>query len=259
MKVTFLKLIGIFILLILSLTCNAQNKIRFGVTYFYPPFVFSSESGYIHGLDIDIAKAVCQRLNAQCTFTPMSLNNAFNSLQQNKVDAIMGAISITPERKAEFELSIPYLKDKMSYVVLSTSQLDPQHLLGKQVGVVKGSTFYHYLTKKYSGSVKVITYDNNQELATALSNKQIDAMLIDTPAAYFWIGYSTGLFKTMGEPEYLPSDQGYGIVAKKGNVSLIDSINHALNDIMKNGAYDKIKKEYSSYFSSKPPTQEPRA
>jgi ABC-type amino acid transport substrate-binding protein len=259
MKATFLKFIGIFILLTLNLICNAQNKIRFGVTYFYQHFVFSSESVYIHGLDIDIARAVCQRLNAQCTFTPMSLNDAFNNLRQNKVDAIMGAISITPERKAAFELSIPYLKDKMSYIVLSTSQLDLQHLLGKRVGVVKSSTFYHYLTNKYSGKVKVITYDTNEQLATALSSRQIDAMLIDTPAAYFWVGYSTGLFKTIGTPEYLPSDQGYGIVVKKGNVSLINSINHALNDIMKNGTYNKIKQAYSVYFSVKPPIQQPRS
>src|SRR5262245_12768693 len=96
---------GLFILIAicLSVVATAEQNIRFGVIYFYPPFVFSSKSGYIHGFDIDVASAVCQQLKVQCTFTPMSLSDLFTSLNQGRVDAIMGAISITPERQVQFD------------------------------------------------------------------------------------------------------------------------------------------------------------
>jgi arginine transport system substrate-binding protein len=250
------KIIVTVTLLVLSLTSFAQQKLRFGVVYFYPPFIFSTNSGYVYGFDIDLANAVCQQLHAECSFTPMSLSDAFASLNQNKVDAVIGAVSITPQREAEYTFSESYLKSAMSFVALNTSQIAAGNLQGKRVGVIKDSTFYTYLIGKYGNSIQLKTYDTNEQLAAALSNKEIDVMLLDTPAANYWVGYSVGLFKTIGQPTYLPSDKGYGIVVKRGNETLIDSLNRALSTIMRNGTLQKIKQ---TYFSKQLPEQMPRA
>ena len=244
MKGFFIKLIIVCCLIIFSITVMAQTKIRFGVTNFYPPFVFSSKSGYIHGLDIDTVRAICQEINAECTFTPMPLSQMFKSIDNNSMDAIIGAISITPMRKEHYDFTRPYLKSTMSFITLRSSDIDPSNIQGKRLGVVKDSTFYTYLLNKYGNGIKLFTYNTNEQLVTALSNKEIDAVLIDSPAAHYWVGYSTGLFKTIGTPVFLSFDEGYGIAVKKGNSSLLNAINNALNTIIQNGTFDKIKQSY---------------
>jgi ABC-type amino acid transport substrate-binding protein len=227
-----------------SLTSSAVDKIRFGVSYFYPPFVFSSKSGYIHGFDIDVAKAICQHLNAQCSFVAMPLAQEFTSLNNNQVDAIMGAISITPERQTNFDFTKPYYKSTMSYVTLEQANIDPNNLIGRKIGVVKDSTFQRYLFNKYGNKIQLMSFNTNEELATALSNKVVEIILIDTPAANYWVGYSTGLFEKVGVPQYLSFDLGYGIVVKKGNSSLLNALNSGLTAITSNGTLEKIKQSY---------------
>jgi arginine transport system substrate-binding protein len=245
MKGSITKLILVCGLLIFYLPISANMKIRFGMTYFYPPFVSSSQSSYIHGFDIDVAKAICQNLNAECTFTVEPFNQLFADLQQNKFDAIMGALSITPQRQASITFTQPYLKSNMSYVTLTANNnLNPDNLQGQKIGVQKDSTFYNYINQKYANKIKLVTYNTNEELINALSNKEIDVVAIDTPVAKYWVGYSTGLFKLLGAPISMPFDQGYGIGVKKDNAALLKSLNNALLTIMRNGTFDKIKQHY---------------
>lgn len=246
MKGLLIKMIIGCYLVAVSFQTFAALKIRFGVTYFYPPFVFSSNSGYIHGFDIDLAKAVCQQLKAECSFTPAPFAELLPGLQQNRFDAIMGALSITPERKTYVYFTRPYLKSPMSYVALANSNIDPNNLIGKRVGVQKDSTFYSYLLNKYSTSIKLVPFDTNEEVINALSNKQVDIVCMDTPAADYWVRFSSGLFNLVGTPIFLPFDEGYGIGVKKGNVALTNSLNNALNTLIQNGTVDKLKQAYFS-------------
>lgn len=228
-----------------SIGSYGQSAIRFGVVYFYPPFVFSHKSGYIHGFDIDLAQAICQKLNAQCSFTPMSLEDLFVSLNQNKVDAIMGAISITPDRETGFSFTQPYYKSTMSFLTLNELNIDPNNLQNLRIGVEKASVFLQYLKQKYGNSpLRIITYKTNEEMVTALSQRQVDVILIDTPAADYWVKYSAGLFKLVGSPQALSFDKGYGIAVRKDNQGLLNSLNSALSAVSQDGTLAKIKQTY---------------
>ncbi|MBA2654732.1 MAG: amino acid ABC transporter substrate-binding protein [Gammaproteobacteria bacterium] len=241
-----LKVLTSISLCVFTVTSHA-NPIRFGVIDFYPPFVFSSKSQPTYGFDIEVAKALCQQLKTECTFTSMPLNQLFSSLAANQIDAIMGAISLTPERKLAYAFTRPYLRSTMDYVTLTNTNLNVDNLQGKRVGVVKDSTFYNYLRNKYEGAIQLVTYGTNQEVVTALSNNEVDIILLDSPAANYWIKYSAGVLKSVGTPTFLPFDEGYAILLKKDNTALTGALNQALNTIIQNGTFAKIK---SSYFSN---------
>lgn len=55
---------------------SAAEKINFGVSATYPPFESIGANNEIVGFDIDLAKALCKQMQAECTFT----NHAFDSL-----------------------------------------------------------------------------------------------------------------------------------------------------------------------------------
>lgn len=52
---------------------SAAEKINFGVSATYPPFESIGANNEIVGFDIDLAKALCKQMQAECTFT----NHAF--------------------------------------------------------------------------------------------------------------------------------------------------------------------------------------
>jgi len=241
-----LLILFVLALTFLSFTSWAITKIRFGVISFYPPFVFSSKSGYIHGFDIEVANAICQQLKTQCVFIPLSLSSLFQQLTDNQVDAIMGAISITAQRQKQFDFTQPYFKSSMVYVTLSSNNIDSNNLRGKKIGAVKDSTFFSYLTTKYGSSIILKSFVTNEALFNALSNHLVDIVLIDSPAAQYWVDYSAGLFRTIGTPTYLPFDQGYGITVRQGSPELLKELNTSLTAL---GNSNILKKLINTYFN----------
>jgi ABC-type amino acid transport substrate-binding protein len=223
------------------------NPIKFAVDYFYPPFVSTTRIG-VYGLDISIAQALCHEMNTRCVFTPMPFEVMFKNLQEGKVDAIISAISITPERRAKFDFSMPYFKSTMSYVGSSKMNFDttPQGLFNKRIGVGKGTSFEFYLSQTYGDSIKLKTYANSADAIAALSEGKIDLVLLDTPVANYWVDHSSGTLRTVGDAlnNNVPHDEGYGIVIQAGNTELANAFNQALQNIHQNGTYTNIMRMY---------------
>ncbi len=55
---------------------NTADTIRFTASATYPPFESLDANNEIVGFDMDLAKALCKQMQANCTFT----NQAFGSM-----------------------------------------------------------------------------------------------------------------------------------------------------------------------------------
>ena len=53
-----------------SVSGNEWNKIRIGVEGAYPPFSWIEKDGTLKGFDIDIARALCHEIGAECVLVP---------------------------------------------------------------------------------------------------------------------------------------------------------------------------------------------
>jgi len=239
------------------ISANAQvASIRFGVGYFYPPFVTAHNNGQsFTGFDIDVALALCKVLNAQCTFTPMTLTDLFKSLDEGKVDALISAMSITPGRRAKYDFTLPYFKSSMSFMSLASANTNlsptPEGLKDKTIGVIVGSAFEIYLRQNYGDKIKIKTFSYTADALDSLTKGKVDLLLLDTPVARYWVNNSSGIFKIVSSPENynLPYDEGFGIAVKSGNTALAQALNNALVTIVQNGTYDQIKQRYFQPFT----------
>lgn len=62
------------------------------------PFESIGANNVVIGFDIDLAKALCKQMQAECTFTNHAFDSLIPSLKFRKYDAVISGMDITPER-----------------------------------------------------------------------------------------------------------------------------------------------------------------
>lgn len=248
MKNIFLKLLMGVMLVTTTLAYAADKPLSFATDATYPPFESLAPSGQMQGFDVDIIKALCNKMQTQCTFTNQSFDSLIPSLQLGKFDVIFGAINITDERAKQVDFTNPYYMNSVSMVAMKDKNLamDPTNLKGKTIGVQGGTTLSQYLQDTYGNKIKVNTYASEESAFLDLTSGRVDAVMGDTPLIDAWLKKNSDKYTVVGQPvtseKYF--GKGYGIAVKKGNADLLNKLNAALAAIKADGTYNKIVKQY---------------
>ncbi len=244
-------------LLLAATTVAAQardwNAVRIGVDATYKPFTFKTADGRLTGFDVDIAKALCVEMKAQCTFVESSWEGIIPGLRANKFDAIISSMSITEERRKAVDFSDKYYQTPTA-VVAKAGSIDgsPQSLKGKRVGVLKASIQEQYARGELAkAGANVVAYDSTQQSYLDLKSGRIDAVVVDkfegrggfvdTPdgKGYAFVG------PDLDDPKYFGS--GAGVAVRKTDADLRDRFNVALKAIRANGTWKKVADQYFDF------------
>lgn len=251
----FLSLVCIILMFLCGSICadpalipTPKPTITFGTLYFYPPFVYSNNVGPYGGFDVEFARAICSKLNANCRFVSMPMKLLFDGLNHNNIDAAISALSITRKRQKTYSFTVPYMKGSASYLLLAQNKPSGQELdlKGKTIGAVEDSSFYRYANKLYNGVSTINTYEDVDSLIDALAKKEIDVALLDTPVANYWVNNSRNNFIIFGEPLNNPLLLGdsYGIMVNKANTTLLNQINNAIAELQTEGIDKNLEDKY---------------
>ena len=136
---------------------SAAEKINFGVSATYPPFESIGANNEIVGFDIDLAKALCKQMQAECTFTNHAFDSLIPSLKFRRFDAAIAAMDVTEERAKQVDFSNIYYENSALFVAAQGKFADAAQLSGKNVGVQNGTSHQSYLLEQLKGKeVKVV-------------------------------------------------------------------------------------------------------
>ncbi|WGO82781.1 arginine ABC transporter substrate-binding protein [Arsenophonus apicola] len=238
------KLLSVIILCSLSLPvlATAKETIRFATEATYAPFESIDANNNIVGFDIDLAKAICQKLNANCTFTHQSFDSLIPSLKMRRFDALIAGIDITPERQKQVDFTDIYYNNSATFIAVKNKINKISLLKGKKIGVQNGTTHQKYIMQQHK-EMQAVPYDNYQTAILDLKNGRIDAVFGDTAVTTEWL-------KTKGNENLAAVGEkvtdanyfgvGLGIAVRKGNKALLDKLNTALIQVKQDGSYDVI-------------------
>lgn len=230
----------------------AQDKIVIGTEGAYPPFNNLEANGELTGFDIDIAKALCEEMKAECTFVTNDWDGIIPALQAKKFDAIIASMSITPERQKQVTFSKKYYNTPPAVAVPKDSDLkdaSAESLKGKTLGA-QGSTSHSNYVEKHFPDSELKLYPTADEYKLDLSNGRIDGVVDDIVVLSQWVKSDAGSCCKILSP--LPVDpeingEGAGIAVRKDEQALADKFTAAIAAIRANGTYKKIQDKYFDF------------
>ncbi|MBB4264909.1 ABC transporter substrate-binding protein [Roseospira visakhapatnamensis] len=228
-----------------ALTATAwAEPLRIGTEGAYPPFNMVNENGELHGFDIDIANALCERMERECTFVKQDWDGILPGLMAGKYDAIIASMSITEERKKAVDFTNHYYTNKLQFVGANEDDLDisAEALEGKSVGAQRATIAAQWLTENMPG-VDAKLYDTQENAYLDLEAGRLDAVIADVLVNYEWLQSDAGAgFEFKGEPVF--DNDLIGIAVRKGEEDLVEAFNTAIDEIVDDGTYAEINAKY---------------
>ena len=117
------------------------QKVVIGLDDTFAPMGFKNEKGELIGFDIDLAKAVAEKLKIEVEFKPINWDSKIMDLNSGNIDLIWNGLTITPDRAKETEISKAYLSNNQIIIVNIDSPIKTKaDLKGKIVGVQSQSS-----------------------------------------------------------------------------------------------------------------------
>ncbi|MCZ4282536.1 cystine ABC transporter substrate-binding protein [Kiloniella laminariae] len=224
-------------------TVKERGTLLVGLEATYPPFNYQDENGELVGFEVDVAKAIAERLGVTAEFVPTKWDGMLAGLETERFDVITNQVTITEERQKKYDFSQPYTVSGIQVITLKDNQNDytvPADLEGKKVGVGLGSNYEDWLTANVPGA-EVSTYDENATKLQDLLVGRIDAFLNDRLAAAYLLEHSDGRIVAAGEPF---DKQRMGVALRKNNEDLLLALNKAIDELRADGTLAAISQKW---------------
>ncbi len=236
--------------LLLAVASTAQAEtLRIASEGAYPPFNYVDSDNKLHGFDIDIANALCERMKVQCTIVVQDWEGIIPALMAKKYDAIVASMNVTDERKKKIAFTNRYYRTPLSIAVAKDSKItDAQtSFKGLTVGAQSYSTQAIYAEEHYGAAgANVKLYPTNDEAASDLAAGRLDGVIADKYPLLAWVeGAGKDCCKIIGDVNGTNTDAS--IAVRKDDHALRERLNKALDEIVADGTYKKISSRYFAF------------
>jgi polar amino acid transport system substrate-binding protein len=239
-------------------SAQAGQKLIVAVEGAFPPYNQVAADGSLQGFDVDMAKEICKKIEADCQFVKQDWDGMIPALIAKKFDVIISSMGILPDREKKVDFTIPYYQAPTALLALKTAgvaagadgYVDGNTLAGKRVGVQR-ATAYESFARKFWPKAEIVIYDSAQTADLDFQNGRIDARFDD------YIELKENLMKSemkdqvtiigkiYGEKEF--GSKGEGIAVRKGEDQLRESISKAILAMRQDGTYKAINDKYFDF------------
>jgi arginine/ornithine transport system substrate-binding protein len=237
-------------------TSAQAEKLRLGNEGIFPPFSMVDSDGSVKGVEPDLAREMCKRMNVECEIIVMDFKALVPSILQGKFDILISQLLPTPERKEKLTLSRGLFRNPSTFVVPANSQyvFTKEGLRGKgiKIALQRGAATIKWVQDRFGDAIEYSFYDNpDQEKLDLLAGRvnmlfqlKINATieLIMKPEGKGW-KLDGGEYE-IGQENLPENERGLAWAVRKGDDALIKRMNVALDSIFADCTYTRIRKKY---------------
>lgn len=242
MKKLFLLFVVLLVSCSLAQTADLEGRtVTVGSDTTYPPFETVNAEGEIVGFDVDVVKAICERVNCEAEFVTTAWDGIFPALAAGEFDMVASGVTITDERDKVVDFTVPYFEvDQAITVSVRNADLtledftaeDSELTLGAQVGTTNAAT-----AEDLIGRDRVRLYDDFNAAILAVIQGDVDGVMIDDVTAEAFVQeYAGELVVNIREVE---SGDKLGFAVQEGD-PLVAALNEGIEMIKADGTLDAL-------------------
>jgi polar amino acid transport system substrate-binding protein len=220
---------------------GAGKKITVATDATWPPMEFLDSDKNIVGFDIDILRAAGKEEGFEVEFTNQAWEGIFAGVDAGKYDAVISSVTITEERKATMDFSIPYVNCGQILVVRKDNDgvTKLSDLEGKKVGSQISTT--GALEVRKNKKIESKEFNTIGLAIEDLVNGKIDAVVCDNPTAANYVLQNQKYKSVLKMTGDVFTTEQYGIAIKKGNKEMLELINNGLKKVQKKGVDKELE------------------
>ena len=217
------------------------NKLVMATNAAFPPYEFYKD-GVAVGIDVDIMKAVAEKLGKELEVADMEFGSIITAVATGKADVGAAAITKTEDRLKSVNFTSTYATGIQSVIVKDggkVASLEDLKADGIKIGVQQDTTGDIYATGEF-GDDHMIRYNKGADAVQALSTGKCDAVIIDNGPAKIFVETNEGL-KLLDTPY---AEEEYSFEISYDNQELYDQVNKALEELIADGTVQAIVDKY---------------
>ncbi len=229
----------------------SDGKIIVGSDASYAPNEFVDADGTtIIGMDVDLGKAVGQKLGLDVEFQNSAFDGILPGIAAKKYELGMSSFTDNAEREKQVDM-VTYFSagTKLAVPKGNPDGIKIDDLCGKTVAAQRGTVQVEDLTarsdtctKAGKPAINISQFQAQTDVTLALSAKRAQAMLADSPVVDYAVAKTNGQLEAVGDAY---DTAPYGIAVPKGDGKYAQAIQGAVQALITDGTYKTILDKWS--------------
>lgn len=220
-----------------------------GITYF-EPMNYLDDNGELTGFETEFATKVCEEMGVTPKFQKIDWDSKEVELNAKTIDCIWNGLTITDERKANMDITMPYMENKQVMVVKAdkASDFTADKALTSDVTVVAEKQSAGEDVAKdneYFSQATYVSVDSQAKALLEVKSGTADVAIIDYVMSIGTLkdGSDYADLSVVEDMSFAPEQ--YGIAIRKNSTETLEKLNSAIQKVADDGELDKIAEKYN--------------
>ena len=229
-------------------SADATGKLIVGFDQSYPPYGFVGDDGEYTGFDLDLAKAVADKLGWEVEYSAVDWDAKDTLLNSGAINCIWNGFTMEG-RENDYTFSEPYMLNEQVVVVKKDSGIKSlDDLAGKTVITQTDSAAQDVLEGDQKDLASTFaTLDTIGDYNTAfmqLESGAVDAVACDLSIAQYQLAAKPDAYVQLDDAL---SSEHYAVGFKKGDSKTADEVTKTLKELYADGTVKTLCEKYSKY------------
>lgn len=222
---------------------NNKGTITVGTEGTYAPFTYHDESGKLTGYDVEVTRAVAEKLGVTVEFKETQWDAMMAGLKAGRFDVVANQVALTsPERQATFDKSEPYSWSGPVLVARNDSTITSvDQIAGKKAAQ---SLTSNYGERATAAKAEIVPVDGLAQSLMLIEQKRAEVTLNDELAVLDYLKKNQN--SSVKIVWSAPADEkvGAGLVVNKGNEEAVAKFSEAVKQLQADGTLKKLGEQF---------------